>query len=103
LTKAAPTVKPADAALFLALKIIELEKSTPGGRSSGLGIPYRFYVGIKTELFDFIEQNRAFDSLGEDLGQRVKGVKYGKETQSLAGLPHTSLDHGLVTFSEKPL
>ncbi|MDA1274530.1 MAG: hypothetical protein O2960_10845 [Verrucomicrobia bacterium] len=34
-----------------------------------IGIPYRFYLGIKNEFFDFIEQNRVFDSLGEDLGK----------------------------------
>jgi hypothetical protein len=54
--------------LFLALNIFEIEKPQLDGRSPGFGVPYRFYVGIKTELFGFIEQNRAFDSLGEDLG-----------------------------------
>ncbi|MDA1274923.1 MAG: hypothetical protein O2960_12885 [Verrucomicrobia bacterium] len=34
-----------------------------------IGIPYEFYLGIKNETFDFIEQNRVFNSLGEDLGQ----------------------------------
>jgi hypothetical protein len=55
-------------AMFLAREIFELEKCKLDGRPSGFGIPYRFYVGIKTEFFDFIEQNRTFDSLGEDLG-----------------------------------
>ena len=54
--------------MFLAREIFELEKCKLDGRPSGFGIPYRFYVGIKTEFFDFIEQNRTFDSLGEDLG-----------------------------------
>ena len=50
-----------------------LEKCKLDGRSSGFGVPYRFYVGIKTEFFDFIEQNCPFDFLGEDLGptQRI--------------------------------
>jgi hypothetical protein len=54
--------------MFLAREIFELEKCKLDGRPSGFGIPYRFYVGIKTEFFDFIEQDRTFDSLGEDLG-----------------------------------
>jgi hypothetical protein len=54
--------------MFLAREIFELEKCKLDGRPSGFGVPYRFYVGIKTEFFDFIEQNRTFDSLGEDLG-----------------------------------
>jgi hypothetical protein len=54
--------------MFLAREIIELKKCKLDGRSPGFGVPYRFYVGIKTEFFDFIEQNRTFDSLGEDLG-----------------------------------
>ena len=41
--------------LFLAREIIVLEKCKLDGRSSGFGVPYRFYVGIKTELLDFIE------------------------------------------------
>jgi hypothetical protein len=55
--------------MFLAREIFELEKCKLDGRSSGFGVPYRFYVGIKTEFFDFIEQNHTFDSLGEDLGR----------------------------------
>jgi hypothetical protein len=54
--------------MFLAREIFELKKCKLDGRPSGFGVPYRFYVGIKTEFFDFIEQNRTFDSLGEDLG-----------------------------------
>jgi|ERR1035441_3782300 hypothetical protein len=54
--------------MFLAREIIEPKKCKLDGRSSGFGVPYRFYVGIKTEFLDFIEQNRTFDSLGEDLG-----------------------------------
>jgi hypothetical protein len=57
--------------MFLAREIFELEKCKLDGRPSGFGVPYRFYVGIKTEFFDFIEQNRTFDSLGEDLGASV--------------------------------
>jgi hypothetical protein len=38
------------------------------GLSAHFGVPYRFYVGTKTDFFDSIEQNGAFDSLGEDLG-----------------------------------
>ena len=43
------------ATIFLAGEIIVLEKCKLDGRSSGFGVPYRFYVGIKTELLDFIE------------------------------------------------
>ena len=57
--------------MFLAREIFELEKCKLDGRPSGFGIPYRFYVGIKTEFFDFIEQDRTFDSLGEDLGVTI--------------------------------
>jgi hypothetical protein len=32
-------------------------------------IPYTFYVGTKHETIGFIEENRVFDSLGEDLGR----------------------------------
>jgi hypothetical protein len=53
---------------FLAREIIELEKSKLDGLSAHFGVPYRFYVGAKTDFFDSIEQNGAFDSLGEDLG-----------------------------------
>ena len=53
---------------FLAREIVEFEKSKLDRLSVRFGVPYRFYVGTKTEFFDFIEQNRAFDSLGEDLG-----------------------------------
>ena len=56
--------------MFLAREIFEIEKCKLDGRPSGFGIPYRFYVGIKTEFFDSIEQNRTFDSLGEDLRSR---------------------------------
>jgi hypothetical protein len=41
--------------MFLAREIIDLGKYELGGRSIGFGVPYRFYVGIKTEFFDFIE------------------------------------------------
>jgi hypothetical protein len=54
---------------FLAREIVELDRSKLDRLSAHFGVPYRFYVGTKTEFFDFIEQNRAFDSLGEDLGQ----------------------------------
>ena len=54
--------------MFLAREIFELEKRKLDGRPTGLGVPYKFYVGIQTEFFNFIEQKRAFDSLGEDLG-----------------------------------
>jgi hypothetical protein len=57
--------------LFLALQIIYREKYKLDGCASGLGVPYSFYVGIKTEFLDFIEQSRTFDSLGEDLGSRA--------------------------------
>jgi hypothetical protein len=60
--------KPPTPTTFLAREIVELEKSKLDGRSAHFGVPYRFYVGTKTEFFDFIEQNRIFDSLGEDLG-----------------------------------
>jgi hypothetical protein len=49
--------------LFLAPEIFELEKCKLDGRPPGFGVPYRFYVGIKTEFLDSIEQKRAFDSL----------------------------------------
>jgi hypothetical protein len=54
--------------MFLAREIFKLEKCKLDGRPPGFGVPYRFYLGIKTEFLDFIEQKRAFDSLGEDLG-----------------------------------
>ena len=41
--------------MFLAREIIYLGKYKLGGLSIGFGVPYRFYVGIKTEFFDFIE------------------------------------------------
>jgi hypothetical protein len=41
--------------MFLAREIIDLWKNKLGWRSIGFGVPYRFYVGIKTEFFDFIE------------------------------------------------
>jgi len=47
--------KESRAAMFLAREIIDLGKHKLGGRSIGFGVPYRFYVGIKTEFFDFIE------------------------------------------------
>ena len=59
--------------LFLAREIVELQKSKLDGRSAHFGIPYRFYVGTRTEFFDFIEQSRVFDSLGEDLGRGAHG------------------------------
>ena len=58
---------------FLAREIVEFEKSKLDRLSVRFGVPYRFYVGTKTEFFDFIEQNRAFDSLGEDLGVFTDG------------------------------
>ena len=61
-------VNSCDGALFLAREIFELEKCKLDRRPPGFDVPYRFYVGIKTEFFDSIEQKRAFDSLGEDLG-----------------------------------
>jgi hypothetical protein len=54
--------------MFLAREIIELEKCKLDGRSSGFGVPYKFYVGITTEFFAFVGQNRIFDSFGEDSG-----------------------------------
>src|ERR1035438_8196272 len=54
---------------FLAPEIIELEKSKLDGLSAHFGVPYRFYVGTKTDFFDSIEQNGVYDSLGEDLGR----------------------------------
>ena len=54
-----------------------LEKCKLDGRSSGFGVPYRFYVGIKTELLDFIEQNRTLHSLGEDLGVHLNPARAG--------------------------
>ena len=47
--------RPSGRSIFLAGEIIVLEKCKLDGRSSGFGVPYRFYVGIKTELLDFIE------------------------------------------------
>ena len=67
-------VKPREDATFLAPEIIELEKSKLDGLSAHFGVPYRFYVGTKTDFFDSIEQNGAFDSLGEDLGFRWTGL-----------------------------
>jgi hypothetical protein len=57
---------------FLAREIVKIEKSKLDGLSVRFRIPYRFYVGTETEFFDFIEQKRGFDSLGEDLGWREK-------------------------------
>ncbi len=34
------------------------------------GVLYLFYFGTRNEFFNFIEQNRIFDSLGQDLGLR---------------------------------
>ena len=48
-------VKPPAAPMFLAREIIEIEKCKLDARSSGFGVPYRFYVGIETEFFDSIE------------------------------------------------
>ena len=55
-------------ATYLAREIVKLEKFKLDGRSAHFGVPYRFYVGTKTEFFDFIEQSRVFDSLRGDLG-----------------------------------
>jgi hypothetical protein len=41
--------------VFLGREIIKLEKPKLDGRSADVGVPYRFYVGTKTEFFDFIE------------------------------------------------
>jgi hypothetical protein len=68
--------KPLASTMFLAREIFELEKCKLDGRPSGFGVPYRFYVGIKTEFFDFIEQNRTFDSLGEDLGSNARLIAW---------------------------
>ena len=54
--------------MILARKIVKLRKAELDRRSVAFGIPYRFYVGIKNGTRDFIEQNRVFGSLGEDLG-----------------------------------
>ena len=63
---------------FLAPEIIELEKSKLDGLSAHFGVPYRFYVGTKTDFFDSIEQNGVYDSLGEDLGgDKGKAAKAG--------------------------
>ena len=84
-------VKGGRGTLFLAREIFELEKCKLDGRPSGFGIPYRFYVGIKTEFFDSIEQKRAFDSLGEDLGGKADMAFYPISLpKSPAGLRLTS-------------
>lgn len=67
-------VNPAPATIILAREIVQLKKTKLGGRSAHFGVPYRFYVGTKTDFFDFIEQNRVFDSLGEDLGARISSL-----------------------------
>jgi hypothetical protein len=64
-------VKAVSLSTFLAREIVELEKSKLDGLSAHFGVPYRFYVGTKTESFDSIEQKRVFDSLGEDLGLSI--------------------------------
>ena len=64
--------------MFLAREIFELDKCKLDGRPPGFGVPYRFYVGIKTEFFDFIEQNRTFYSLGEDLGLTDKNLLFAR-------------------------
>jgi hypothetical protein len=48
-------VNPANSSLFLAREIFELDKCKLDGRPPGFGVPYRFYVGTKTEFIDFIE------------------------------------------------
>ena len=59
---------PSRASMFPATGIIEFRELKQDGRSAGFGIPYRSYVGTKTAASDFIMQDRALDSLDEDLG-----------------------------------
>jgi len=59
--------------MILAQKIVMFEKASLDGDCEVIGIPYRFYLGIKHDFFDFIEQKRVFDSLGEDLGRLWSG------------------------------
>jgi hypothetical protein len=54
--------------MILAQKIVKLRKTKLDRHSLTFGVPYGFYFGTKNENRDFIEQNRLFHSLGEDLG-----------------------------------
>ena len=56
--------------MILAEKIVRLRKTKLDRLSFTFDVPYRFYFGTKNENRDFIEQNRIFHSLGEDLGVR---------------------------------
>ena len=78
-------------ATYLAREIVELEKFKLDGRSAHFGVPYRFYVGTKTEFFDFIEQSRVFDSLRGDLGASL-GVAFADD--DAAGLDCGAAPHG---------
>jgi hypothetical protein len=54
--------------IFLAQELTKSQILKLDGRSAGSGLPYKFYGGTKTAFSGSIMQNRAFDSLGEDLG-----------------------------------
>ena len=58
--------------LFLAQKIIELEKCKLDGRSVSFGIPYKFYFGTKTENLDFIAAKPCFGFPRRGFGTEIR-------------------------------
>ena len=51
------------------LKKVKFNSTKQDSHFMAFRIPYTFYVGTKHETLDFIEENRVFNSLGEDLGE----------------------------------